>query len=186
MKKQMQLLCTLFLVAAAVFNSAALAVPDVIRLHVIANSDSPEDQAVKEQVRDMVVRDLGPLFTGMDPGEVEKWILCNQDFIAALAAEVLFEAGIDYSVQVKYGVVDYPTRLYGDTAYPAGKYKSVRIILGEGKGRNWWCVLFPPLCFVDGTVQPAQNEKPSDVKVRFWLWDKIVDFFRSWEEKGCE
>jgi stage II sporulation protein R len=175
MLRKMKLICTLLLLVAMIVQGTALAVPNVIRLHVIANSDSPGDQAVKERVRDRIVRDLAPVFAGMDQRSVETWIWTNQGLISTLAAEVLAEEGLDYPVQVKFGVVPYPTRVYGPAVYPAGRYKSLRLVLGAGEGRNWWCLLFPPLCFVEGTTADGEGEahNPEEVKVRFWLLEKV-------------
>jgi len=170
----MRLVCTILLLAVMIVNGTALAVPEVIRLHVIANSNSPPDQGVKELVRDRIIDDLGPLFSKMEQKDVENWILHNKDSISDLASEVLKESGFNYSVQVEFGVVDYPTRVYGNVAYPAGKYRSVRIVLGAGEGRNWWCLLFPPLCFVNETIEKEEIQRPNEVKVRFWVIEKIA------------
>jgi len=172
-------LVALLLLLAMVVHGTALAVPDVIRLHVIAHSDAPGDQEVKELVRDEVVEELGPIFAQMDQPQVEKWVEENQDVIAALATATLHEAGYRYGARVEYGVVDYPTRAYGEKLFPAGKYRSLRVVLGDGSGKNWWCVLFPPLCFVQETSAESTTDT-AEVEVRFWLWDKLSDFFGRW------
>lgn len=173
---------TMLLIILAV-QGTALAIPDLVRLHVIANSDHPHDQRVKELVRDHIVVQLGPVFADMEQEEVCAWILENKGVIQGIAHETLKNAGCDYSVSVKFGVADYPTRLYGKASYPAGKYKSLRIELGDGAGRNWWCIMFPPLCFVEEASQAIEEgqqeaEDSNEVVVKFWLWEKIATFFR--------
>ncbi len=173
---RLRLTAIIMLMVMLVVQHTALAVPDVVRLHVIANSDSPQDQQIKEQVRDQIVLELGPVFAEMEQKEVCAWILMNKSAIQGIAHDVLQQAGCDYSAHIKFGVADYPTRLYGMAAYPAGKYKSLRVELGEGAGRNWWCIVFPPLCFVEEASEPADEEQ-QEVIVKFWLWEKIRIFF---------
>lgn len=132
---------------------------NVIRLHVIAESDSEEDQALKLSVRDAVLElvsekmedaetydDAYTLLSGMIP-EIE-----------AAAEARAAEDGSPVSAQVVFDREEYPVRYYEDYALPAGEYMSMRVVLGEGEGRNWWCVLFPPLCR-DAAVDPAEDEE---------------------------
>jgi stage II sporulation protein R len=182
MIKNTKLICSLLLLTIMVLQGTALAVPDVVRLHVIANSDSTRDQYIKELVRDRIVADLGPVFSDMNRHQVERWILENKHLIAGMASEVLSDTGSSHQVQIVFGIGDYPTRAYGPVAYPAGKYRSLQIILGAGEGRNWWCLMFPPLCFVEESAASSGNtggEKKEDVKIRFWLVDKISALLRN-------
>ncbi len=108
----------------------------MIRLHVVANSDSPADQAEKLQLRDRTLGLLAPLLGGCaDRDEALETILDHQAELEALG-DVTVHAGTEY----------YPTRRYGGFSLPAGEYLSLRLVIGEGKGQNWWCVVFPPLC----------------------------------------
>jgi len=108
----------------------------LIRLHVVANSDSPEDQAEKLQLRDRVLALLSPLLADCsDRAEAVDIILSHQAELEALG-DVAVEVGTEY----------FPTREYGSFSLPAGEYLSLRLVLGEGQGRNWWCVIYPPLC----------------------------------------
>lgn len=169
--------CTIFMVLLLFAQGTVLANGDVIRLHVIANSNSPGDQKLKEQVRDKIIAELGPVFAEMEQRQVAAWIDANQDVLANLASAVLREAGEDCPVQVRFKIEDYPLRAYRAKIYPEGKYRSVQVILGKGQGRNWWCLLFPPLCFVSETV----NEEPGgaqEIQGRFWLWDKLKELFQ--------
>lgn len=174
---KVKLLATTMLLIILVVQGIALAVPDIVRLHVIANSDHPHDQKIKEQVRDQIVVQLGHVFADMEQRQVCAWILENKSAIQGIAHDVLKNAGCDYSVSVKFGVADYPTRLYGMAAYPAGKYKSLRIELGEGAGRNWWCIMFPPLCFVKEATESSEEDS-QEIVVKFWLWEKILTLFK--------
>lgn len=167
-----KVLGVILLLLTLIVQGAILAVPDVIRLHIVANSDALQDQEVKELVRDRIVTELGPVFAEMEQEEVAYWIQHNKDIIQGIAQDELRKADFNYTAKVQFGVADYPTRLYGEVTYPAGKYRSLRIQLGEGVGRNWWCIMFPPLCFVRETVEVAE-ENSQEVIVKFWLWEKI-------------
>ena len=173
-----------------------------IRLRIIANSDSVTDQAVKHKVRDAIL------------AEVEKWpeqpsqieearqlMKENLPLFQKLAEQTVQENGLNYDVQVDLGRVSFPTKLYGEHLYPAGKYEALRITLGRGEGENWWCVLFPPLCFVDMSTGDALPESAgtgalatgqalaapvtdreqlasdSPVEVRFFFVDALKEFF---------
>jgi len=123
---------------------------EAIRLRILANSDFEKDQAIKRKVRDAVnaqitlwVQDL----TSMN--EAKKVMTAKLPEIQAIAEKVVREQGSDQSVKVEFGKVQFPTKLYGQYLYPAGEYQAILITLGSGKGANWWCVLYPPLCFLD-------------------------------------
>ncbi|MGZ9586334.1 stage II sporulation protein R [Paenibacillus marinisediminis] len=132
---------------------------DAIRLRILANSDSDEDQAVKREVRDRVVELMnGWLEDGNVPStrdEARVLIETNLEQLQRVANDVLESAGISYKAVAELKVVPFPAKLYGGRVYPAGDYEALRITLGVGEGQNWWCVLFPPLCFVDGTQGTA-------------------------------
>ena len=135
---------------------------ELLRLHVIANGDSVREQAVKLRVRDAVIRTLADdMETADDAEEAKRLTLMREDEIVAAARSVLREAGEDDTVKVEVGRFAFPLRMYGDLVVPAGEYEAVRIIIGEGKGQNWWCVLFPPLCMVDAAVAVSTDE-PND------------------------
>lgn len=133
---------------------AELAIPqESIRLRILANSDGTQDQLVKRQIRDSIVEQMNQWVAALeDPQSLEQARALIQNHLPELNALVgaeLEKRGIEYSYKVELGVVPFPTKLYGGTVYPAGEYEAVRVTLGEGKGQNWWCVLFPPLCFID-------------------------------------
>jgi len=123
---------------------------NLIRFHVIANSDQQRDQHVKYLVRDALVNFLKPkLEKAASCDEAREIVLENRREITRIARETLDRAGFKYPVRVLIGRFTFPARAYGDVVLPTGGYEAVRVVLGEGKGANWWCVLFPPLCFVD-------------------------------------
>jgi len=142
---------------------------NTLRLHVIAQSDSAEDQALKLGVRDTVlatVSDNLQSCTSFD--EAYASISDMTDTIASAAEEYLHENGSACSVKVELGRENYPRRDYGDTALPAGEYTSLRVIIGEGEGKNWWCVLFPSVCMgfaKDADEYAAVGFTPREYKV---------------------
>jgi stage II sporulation protein R len=130
--------------------SKAYSSGELIRFHVIANSNSPSDQAVKYKVRDHLVSALRQeLSRAKSVEEARNIILRDRDKISRLAGQTLHDNGYSYPVSVALGSFQFPTRAYGQLVLPAGRYEALRVVLGDGRGANWWCVLFPPLCFVD-------------------------------------
>ncbi len=131
---------------------------ELIRLHVIANSDSPEDQALKLKVRDRLLLTFGESFKEAQTMEqARETIQTNLAELEKVALTEIKEQGYNYQVNALLGIWPFPTRVYGDEVYPAGEYEALRLVIGEGKGANWWCVMFPPLCFVD--VSSSMSEK---------------------------
>ncbi|ASA24545.1 stage II sporulation protein R [Paenibacillus donghaensis] len=140
-----------------------------IRLRILANSDGAQDQLVKRQIRDSIVEQMNQWVGGLeDPQSLEQarsLIRSHLPELNQLVASELAARGIDYDYTVELGVVPFPTKMYGGTVYPAGEYEAVRVTLGEGKGQNWWCVLFPPLCFIDAGSGDAAAAPAADKKV---------------------
>lgn len=156
----------------------------LIRLHVLANSDSPEDQQLKLKVRDAILAYLSPqLEQASSSDSARSIILNNKDKLVKIAQQVIKENGADYSAQLEMGMFDFPIKSYGDLILPAGKYEAVRILIGAAKGKNWWCVLFPPLCFIDITNAAAATpqtgaetqEQPdkNHIEIHWKLWETI-------------
>lgn len=135
----------------------------IIRFHVIANSDTKEDQALKLKVRDKVLEYIQPkLKYSKSIDESRKIISDNNSEIINIANRVVKENGYNYLVKTTLSHENFPIKTYGNITLPQGKYEAYRIIIGSGKGQNWWCVMFPPLCFVDitkGEVSYKQTEK---------------------------
>jgi len=148
---------TLLTGAYAVGEQGALATK-VLRLHVIVNSDSESDQALKLQVRDEVLAAAGTYLDGVANREQAEAVLADKlQELADAGAAVVAEAGYDYPVSVFLTDCWFPTKVYEDFALPAGSYRALRVVIGDGAGRNWWCVVFPPLCLgsVSETVEDA-------------------------------
>lgn len=164
----------------AIYNS-------VIRLHVIAASDSDSDQALKLKVRDAVLSGLSTLSEGCSSkSEAEEKLASQLDEIRAVALETLAAEGCDCHVSVSLGKEKYPQKSYDGVCFPAGEYTSLRIVIGEGEGKNWWCVLFPQLClagaknaeaaFVEVGLTPEQYRVITETDVpKYKLRFKIID-----------
>ncbi|MCT4618959.1 MAG: stage II sporulation protein R [Marinisporobacter sp.] len=122
----------------------------LIRFHVLANSDSPEDQALKLKVRDRIISEMNPKFDkSKSLDETREIIKENLKSIEKIAMEEIKKNNYGYFVKASLGDFDFPTKNYGCITMPAGNYEALRVVIGKGEGANWWCVLFPPLCFID-------------------------------------
>lgn len=138
----------------------------VFRLHVIANSDSDEDQALKLKVRDALLAYMNSLLDSTS-SKSEAMEIANthlQDF-ELIALNVIHSEGYNYSVDISIDKCNFPTKSYGDVTFPAGVYDALRVKIGKASGHNWWCVMFPPLCFVDvssGIVPDSSKELLKD------------------------
>lgn len=120
---------------------------DVFRLHVIANSDSDEDQALKLRVRNAVLEASANIFGGaVSAADAKQLSEENLQLFEAAAAAEIAASGYDYPVRCEVGTVHFDRRVYGSAELPEGDYSALRVIIGEGDGRNWWCVMFPALC----------------------------------------
>lgn len=130
----------------------------VLRLHVLANSDSAEDQSLKMMVRDAVLEEAKVILPeGSSVREAEQILSNNLERLAAAGAAVVEREGYDYPVSAGLEDSWFPTKEYEDFALPAGQYRALRIIIGEGEGQNWWCVVFPPLCLASVSETAAQT-----------------------------
>lgn len=137
----------------------------VFRLHVIANSDSAEDQNLKYIVRDKVIEYMSSISqNASSKEEVIEIAKANLDKIQAIASQTIRENGYTYSVNVEVGNFSFPSKRYGDITLPPGYYDALRIKIGEAEGQNWWCVMFPPLCFVDVTSGVVPDESKEIMK----------------------
>lgn len=131
---------------------------EIIRFHIRANSDQEEDQALKLKIRDEILKEMEEKFKDTKSlDESREIIKQNMREMKSITEKVIEEEGKDYEVAVRLGQDNFPTRKYGNLVFPAGDYETLLITLGEGKGQNWWCVMFPPLCFVDITHSVAYN-----------------------------
>ncbi len=137
----------------------------VFRLHVIANSDSSEDQILKLKVRDKVLEYMSSISNNVK--SKEDWIVLLNKNLANLntvASQTIYENGYNYDVSVEVGNFSFPTKSYGDITLPPGYYDALRIKIGSASGKNWWCVMFPPLCFVDVTTGIVPDDSKNIMK----------------------
>lgn len=130
---------------------------NLVRLHIIANSDSGEDQAVKLKVRDAILKETEKKHGTKGRNEIAE----NLSELEETANRVLKENGFDYTADAVYGKFDFPRKEYKNMTLPAGSYYGVRIILGNGAGHNWWCVMYPPMCVADGGA--GMDEKSQEL-----------------------
>jgi stage II sporulation protein R len=158
--------CFFIVSACSYANTVSTSISDsVFRLHVIANSDSEEDQNLKYAVRDALIEYMNSLCAHVSTKDEAMEIANNhiQDF-QEIAKNVINSAGFDYDVSVTIGKTSFPTKSYGDVSLPAGFYDALCVNIGSAEGHNWWCVMFPPLCFVDissGIVPEESKEELS-------------------------
>lgn len=162
----------------------------IMRFHVRANSDTEEDQELKLAVKEDVVAYLKPLLEDCDNvAESKDVIVSNLQNLYTIAIDTIVEQGYDYPVKVYVTEEEFPAKSYGNITFPAGKYQALRIDIGEAKGQNWWCVMYPPLCFIDETTAVVTEEgksileenltpqeyaelfATSEVKAESWLWN---------------
>lgn len=140
----------------------------VLRLHVIANSDDPADQALKMAVKDEIVAFMQAEFIDTkDAAKAKELAEKNLPKIKAIAEKRIKQSGYDYPVEVYVGEFDFPTKSYGNLVFPQGRYQAVRVVIGEGQGKNWWCVLFPPLCLVSSQDRGLSMNSPQEAQVTF-------------------
>ena len=153
------ILVILFVVSYLPVHGEEAIYDTVVRLHVLANSDSEEDQALKLRVRDAVLEVTTPLVEGCGTqAEAVAAIEGGMEDIRAAAQRVIDDVGRTDDVSVLLGEEEYPTRTYDSCCFPAGEYVSLRVCIGEAEGQNWWCVLFPPLCLTAASASASDAE----------------------------
>lgn len=134
----------------------------VLRFHVLANSDSEADQNLKLAVRDAVGSYMQKKLTGVeDLEECEQIVNGNLDEIQEVAAETIAQNGYDYDVTAELEYTSFPVKSYGSYTFPAGEYEALRVVIGEGKGHNWWCVMYPNMCF-SGSMYEVVDEQAGE------------------------
>jgi len=160
------LLIYIFISAISYTNAVSNNIANsVFRLHVIANSDSPEDQNLKYIVRDAVTEFIKDITKNSNSKEeVIRIAKNNLDKLELIALNTIKEQGYNYSVKISIGNFSFPTKNYGDITLPAGFYDALKIEIGNAEGQNWWCVMFPPLCFVDTTTGIVPDDSKEILK----------------------
>ncbi|WP_291653922.1 stage II sporulation protein R [Clostridium sp.] len=175
MRKRILIICLIFIIFSMVGCSSSIIgqdieesneliyediVNEIIRFHVIANSDSEEDQNLKLKVRDKVIEYVSDkLKDCKNLSEAREVIVNNKSTIESIAKDTVIENGYSYEVTSMLSRENFPDKVYGDLIFPQGEYEAYRILIGEAKGQNWWCVMFPPLCFVDGTKDAVDSNE---------------------------
>ncbi|MGN1036163.1 MAG: stage II sporulation protein R [Ruminococcus sp.] len=165
---------------------------NVLRMHILANSDSIADQSLKLKVRDAILEHSEEIFGKTVSFEDFKNVSAeNLEKIHEIAQAVIDEYGFDYEISVEETKMFFDERTYGDITMPAGDYNAVRVTIGSAEGHNWWCVMYPPLCIPMASEITDDKEieqeffstreldmirKPEKYEVRFMLWDKLKDF----------
>lgn len=160
---------------------AARIAPEILRFHVIANSDSPEDQALKLEVKDLLLEEIRALAEDRaetSAGTTDSSTLESVDTRDAMvelitkhrsdlehtAETYMSERGFDYPAEIRLETCEFPEKTYGDMTFPAGIYDAVRVVLGDGKGQNFWCVLYPSLCYMDSTYAVVPDASKETLK----------------------
>lgn len=161
-------------------------VDKIIRFHVLANSDTDEDQKLKLKVRDEVINYISPkLKDSKSLEESRKIVLENKETMEKISEKVIKQNGYDYEVTSMLSRENFPDKVYGDLIFPQGEYEAYRILIGKAKGQNWWCVMFPPLCFVDETknivdsteikedIENGIKKDENKIKFKFKLFEAL-------------
>lgn len=187
--KKMILICALMLITtlfvSAVPTEAEGAVyEDTVRLHILANSDSEEDQALKLMLRDALLTEYGSMLnTPASTDEAEALLYEKLPEIVAFSEEFIRGCGYNYTVVASLGKEWYETREYEDFTLPEGRYTSLRISIGEGEGKNWWCVMYPPLCLdiaTEGATDASEkytNAERALVSGKYKVKFKVLELF---------
>ncbi|ADL12385.1 stage II sporulation protein R [Acetohalobium arabaticum] len=156
---------------------------NLLRLHVIANSNSVNDQKIKRKVRNRIMNQTKKLFIGVtDADKAQEVVKENLGYIESVAEAELASLDSNCQVKVKLGNFHFPKRTYGSKTLPAGDYNALRIIIGQGQGQNWWCVLFPPFCYID-SVNKKEAKKNFEAlekeEVNIKVKSKFMEYVKS-------
>lgn len=154
----------------------------LIRFHVIGNSDSEGDQSVKLHIRDEILQKYGPIISESNSrNESLQLISENLEGIEAIANSILKKEGKSYGAKAVLGDSIFPIKQYGNITLPPGEYTALKVVLGEGEGKNWWCVMFPPLCFIDVTRGLTTEE--TDEELRKVISSKDVESITAFKQE---
>lgn len=192
--KALEIICLLSLFVCIIFSTLSFDSEcedirqNILRLHVIANSDTKKDQSLKYQVRDELLKSGSfSISDAKNKTEAQKNITNELDSLRKTAQQKVYDSGFGYKVKVEVAESYFPTRQYDDITLPAGYYDALKVIIGEGKGQNWWCVMFPNLCLPAATKTGTSPEdilsdeqmkiikKHGRYEVRFWLLEKYYE-----------
>lgn len=156
---------------------------EVFRLHVIANSDTEEDQKLKLKIKTKIVEYLEEILgKDADLEETKEAVLTHLGEIEREAEKLVHEQGFDYPVKAVVEKTYFPKKSYGDCTFPAGEYEALNVKIGEARGHNWWCVLYPSLCFIEDTYGVVTEEKKEDLK-SVLTTEEFLEILKKPEEK---
>lgn len=154
--------------------------PEVLRFHVLANSNTPEDQALKLAVKDYLLEEIRMRLSNAEDSlskdMVSAFVLDNKHLLETTAEMFIADCGFDYPVDIRLETCKFPTRIYGEAVFPAGTYDAVRVLVGDGAGENFWCVLYPSLCYLDSAYAIKKEQDLLLPQVTFRL--KLADLLR--------
>ncbi len=145
-------------------NLAARIAPEILRFHVLANSDSSEDQEIKLEVKSLLLDRIQQEVTADSRESVETYIYEHTEELEQIASNFLEANGFSYGADIRMETCEFPQKTYGDMTFPAGVYDAVRVVLGAGEGQNFWCVLYPSLCYLDSTYAVVPDESKDALK----------------------
>ncbi|WP_406589369.1 stage II sporulation protein R [Bacillus atrophaeus] len=174
--------------AQASSNEPVVIPDEAIRLRILANSDKDKDQELKRHIRDAVNKEITKWVKDITSiEEARRLIRSKLPEIKNIAKEEMKKEGAHQQLSVDFDKISFPTKLYGNMVYPAGEYEAILITLGEGEGANWWCVLFPPLCFLDfsnGEAVQEQEDKKAEEEASKEQTEKALDDLTAKAEKA--
>lgn len=173
MKKLILIILCLIVIIGVYKKENEVRIPNsAIRFRVLANSNSKEDQEIKEEVRDNMQRKLYDLLKDTTDISAARNLITNEmDSFSNIVGSSL--SNINYSYTIDYGMHDFPEKTYKGVTYEAGSYESLLVTLGEGKGNNWWCVLFPPMCLLEA----EENTNTDEVEYKSYIKELIEKYF---------
>lgn len=171
----------------------------VIRFHVLANSDTQKDQELKLKVRDAIGSYMQPKLSGISNIVKSRQVIQkNLPQITETAEKIIAREGYTYDVRASLKVTDFPQKTYGDYTFPEGRYEALEVVIGDGKGHNWWCVMYPNLCFYNSVYEVVDEEAEKSLQraltpeeyeslmegknyqVRFALLERVQELIRKW------
>ena len=190
-------MCLFMLMSVLPVNGEEKIYDSVVRLHVLANSDEDHDQALKLKVRDRLLEITSPIVIDCESREeAQKCLAESFSELEEAALEVIRAEGYDYGVRISLGDEYYPTRQYEDLCFPEGTYASLKVEIGEAEGKNWWCVLFPPLCLSAASAEKQESAEDAFIavgltgeqykvitetdQVKYKARFKILEVFQKW------
>lgn len=147
------------------YNDVSSLQSSVFRLHILANSDEECDQQLKLEIRDAILDEFSDVLNSENSIDSQKKALENLDTLSLVAQRVIYENGFEYSVKASLERIEFDERIYNDITMPAGTYDALRIEIGQAKGKNWWCVIFPSMCLSDSVCLNEAEEYFSDDEI---------------------